>query len=266
MTPPTPMLHRVPRHPHAAWTLALLSQFAAAALWSIHGWPTGLAAFAASHLVLLWGTFWPRSRMFSPALTRLPTSARDVWLTIDDGPSDDTDEILDLLDAHGARATFFLVGSRAAANPERVRAIAARGHGIGNHSQHHPSAWFWALGPRRMRTEVDECQRVLAGITGTPPRWFRAVVGMANPFTPAAMHAHGLARASWSARGFDAVEQDPDVVAARIESDLVPGAVVLLHEGARHGRSAEAVARVLQRLGQLGYRTVLPEDAGPATA
>jgi peptidoglycan/xylan/chitin deacetylase (PgdA/CDA1 family) len=185
---------------------------------------------------------------------------RRVWLTSDDGPSDDTRALLDLLDAHGARATFFLVGARAEARPGLAREIAARGHGIGNHSHTHPSAWFWALGPKRMREEIARCQAALQAVTGVEPRWFRAVVGMANPFTAAPLQAHGLARAAWSARGFDAMEADPGKVVARIERDLAPGAIVLLHEGARHGRNVEAVALLLQRLDTLGYGTVLPED------
>jgi peptidoglycan/xylan/chitin deacetylase (PgdA/CDA1 family) len=253
-------LHRPPRHPQAWWVVLLLSQLAVAGLWLAHGWRIGLVALVASHLPFWWGVMWPQSRLYSPVLDRLPGCGRRVWLTIDDGPSDDTRALLDLLDAHRARATFFLVGERAAARPELVREIAARGHGIGNHSHTHPAARFWALGPRRMRAEIARCQATLQAITGTAPRWFRAVVGFANPFTAAPMRTHGLARAAWSARGFDAIDADPSKVVARIERGLAPGAIVLLHEGARHGRNVEAIARLLQRLDALGYGTVLPED------
>ncbi|MDQ3205303.1 MAG: polysaccharide deacetylase family protein, partial [Pseudomonadota bacterium] len=100
-----------------------------------------------------------------------------------------------------------------------------------------------------------------------PPRWFRAVVGMANPFVAPALKAHGLARVAWSARGFDAVASEPRQVVARLERDLSPGAVVLLHEGAGHGRSIEILAALLPRLEALGYRTVLPEELeSPATS
>ena len=68
---------------------------------------------------------------------------------------------------------------------------------------------------------------------------------------------------AWSARGFDAVASDPAAVVARIERDLGPGAIVLLHEGARHGRNVEAIALLLRRLEELGYRTVLPERLPP---
>lgn len=253
-------LHRPPRRPHVWWLFLVASQLIVIAIWWRYGWRIGLPAMLASHLPFLWGTLRPQSRLFGPALMRLPIEEPCVWLTIDDGPSNDTSPLLDLLDAHGAKATFFLVGERAAARPELVREIARRGHGIGNHSTTHPSAWFWALGPRRMRMEIERCQAILRGITGTAPRWFRAVVGMANPFVSAPLRDHGLARAAWNARGFDAVAQDPARIVARIERDLAPGTIVLLHEGARHGRNVETIALLLQRLNALGYRTVLPED------
>src|SRR5690606_29180904 len=178
---------------------------------------------------------------------------------IDDGPSNDTLEMLELLDAAGARATFFLVAGRAAARPHLVHEIVARGHGIGNHSLTHPQAWFWALTPARLRREVGQAQLTLSRVAGSPPRWFRAVVGMANPFTAAALHRHGLARVAWSARGYDGVRADPERALARIERDLRPGAIVLLHEGAPHGRNVELLALLLQRLRERGYRAVLPD-------
>lgn len=256
-------LHRVPRRPHA-WLVALvLSQLLVAVAWWQLGWVVGLGSMLASHMVFLWGVMKADSAMFGPVLTRLPTRERVVWLTIDDGPSDDTDAILDLLDAHGATATFFVVGERAQARPATLREVVRRGHGIGNHSQTHPQAWFWALGPARMRRQVAQAQAVLTDIGGVAPRWFRAVVGMANPFVSAPLREHGLARVAWSARGFDAVASDPAAVVTRIERDLAPGAIVLLHEGARHGRNAETIARLLRRLDELGYRTVLPEHLPP---
>ena len=252
-------LHRPPRRPHAwVWCLAL-SQLAVAAIWRRYGWEAGLPALLASHAPFVWATLVSDSRLFSPVLRRLPGTERRVWLTIDDGPSTDTQPMLDLLDAHAAKATFFVVGARAQARPELLREIVRRGHGVGNHSETHPQAWFWALPPWRIRAEIVQAQAILRQITGVTPRWFRAVVGMANPFVAVALKEQQLARVAWSARGFDAVSADPHSVAARIESQLKPGAIVLLHEGAKHGRNVEALALLLQRLDALEYRCVLPE-------
>ena len=253
-----PPLHRPPRHPRAwAWAL-LLSQAMVVLAWWRLGWRVGLPLLLASHLVFVWGTLRPRSALFGPVLSRLPVHEPVAWLTIDDGPSADTEAMLDLLDAHGAKATFFVVATRAQARPDLVREIVRRGHDLGNHSASHPSAWFWALGPRRMAQEIEGAQATLRDLTGVVPRWFRAVVGMANPFVAASLARLGLTRVAWSARGFDAVTADPAKVVARIERDLAPGAIILMHEGAAHGRSVEAMELLLQRLQARGYRAVLP--------
>lgn len=262
----SPPLYRPPRHPHAWLALFVLSQLLVAALWWQWGWRFGLPALLLSHAVMLWGTLWPHAALFGPVLNRLPTAERAVWLTIDDGPSADTQAMLDLLDAHAAKATFFLVAERAARHPQWVQAIVQRGHGIGNHSARHPQVWFWALGPRRMRSEITHAQQQLTELSGQRPRWFRAVVGMANPFVHAPLRDLGLARVGWTARGFDAVRACPQQVVARIERDLAPGAIVLLHEGAAHGRNPDTLALLLQRLQVLDYRCVLPEQLDPAKA
>jgi peptidoglycan/xylan/chitin deacetylase (PgdA/CDA1 family) len=253
-------LHRPPRYPHAWIACLLASQLLAAMVWWRYGWHVGLSFTVATHLAFWSGVLWPCSWMYSPVLVRLPMTQHRVWLTIDDGPSADTPAVLDLLDAHAAKATFFVVGERAQSRPELVREIVRRGHAIGNHSATHPARRFWALGPRRMEDEITRAQRILQDITGVAPRWFRAVVGFANPFVSAPLKRHGLARVAWTARGFDAVIADPHKVLALIERQLQPGAIVLLHEGAAHGRNVETLGLVLQRLQALGYRSVLPEE------
>src|SRR5690606_22357326 len=268
------ILHRPPRRPHAWLPLLLLSQLLVAWAWWRWGWAVGLPLMLATHAVAWWGVLAPNSPLYGPVLSRLSAQARaastgtdrdnggnGVWLTIDDGPSDDTVAVLDLLDAHGAQATFFLVGDRAAARPELVREIVRRGHGIGNHSRSHPQAWFWALGPRRMRREIDQAQGQIAAITGHSPRWFRAVVGHTNPFVHAPLRDAGLARVAWRTRGFDAVRSEVARVVSRSERELAPGAIVLLQGGAPHGGSVEMIGARLRRLDALGYSAVVPGGA-----
>lgn len=252
-------LHRVPRRPEAILGLLALSQAAVAWVWWRSGWQLGLPLMVATHLLVVWGTLAPRAALFGPVLIRFPVRRREVWLTIDDGPSEETRPMLDLLDRYGARATFFVVGERALAQPALVNEILARGHGLGNHSLSHPDTCFWRLGPGRMEEEIGRNQSVLTAITGQTPRWYRSVVGMTNPFVPLSLKRHGLARVAWSARGFDGVACDPDRVLDRLKRDLAPGAIVLLHEGAAHGHNVAILARLLEHLRAEGYATVVPE-------
>lgn len=246
---PTETLHRVPARPWRWLPWLLASQLLVLLVWLSAGWGWGLATMVASHALFIVPVFLPNSRFYAPVLSRL--SATDsVWLTIDDGPSAETPALLDLLERYQAQATFFLVGERALARPDLVREIVRRGHSLGNHSHSHPQTRFWRLGPATMAAEIAHCQQALAGITGQPPRWYRSVVGMTNPFVAPALQRLGLTRVGWSARGYDGVDCTVQGVLQRLLPDLRPGAVVLLHEGAAHGHNLAIIEGVLQALQQ----------------
>jgi peptidoglycan/xylan/chitin deacetylase (PgdA/CDA1 family) len=267
-------LHRIPRRPWRWLPWLVLSQLAVAGVWWAWGWRVGLPLMVASHALFMVPVFLPNSRFYAPVLSRLPGNAPQVWLTIDDGPSAETPAVLDLLDRYQAKATFFMVGERAAAHPDRVRQVLARGHDLGNHSHRHPQTRFWRLGPATMADEIAHCQQALTDIAGAPPRWYRSVVGMTNPFVAPALKRWGLTRVGWSARGFDGVNCQPQQVVDRITATLRPGAIVLLHEGAAHGHNLAIIESILKAIQTRGLRAVLPipngghppSDAHPATA
>ena len=150
-------------------------------------WPQWLGLLAANHAVLTGAGLWPRSTLLGPNLLRLPPAAvarREVALTIDDGPDPEvTPQVLDLLDAACAQATFFCIGERAARQPALTRQIVARGHAVENHSQHHAKL-FAAQGPARMRAEVADAQATLADLTGVRPAFFRGPAGPRRPLLP----------------------------------------------------------------------------------
>lgn len=246
----------------------VLGGHAAALLLALAGapWPLAVLVLFGAGAVLVWGTLWPHSRLFGPVLRRLAADAPQVWLTFDDGPSDDTAALLDLLERHGARATFFLVGQRAAARPELVRAIRERGHGIGNHSDDHLAAWFWTLPPARIAAQIERAQARLSVLSGVAPRWFRAVAGHANPAVAPVLARLGLIRVSWSGRGLETIDGNDARVQARLERAIAPGAILTLHEGLAPGRCPRLLAGLLRALDARGYRAVLPDAAVATTS
>ena len=223
-------------------------------------WPASpLAAIgimALSHALVLYPTLRPNVQWLGPVVTRFQTAAREVWLTIDDGPADDTPALLDALDRHQAKATFFVKGELARARPDLIREILRRGHGVGNHSHSHPSASFWCLPPAAIRREIGECNRALAEITGSAPHYFRAPVGMKNPFVHPALG--GLTLVGWTARAFDTTTEDPAVVLRRLLPDVEPGAILVLHQG--RASSARIIDAVAGELRNRGYALVLPDS------
>lgn len=244
--------------------------FPLVALWlffSGRGW-LALAGIATAHALWLIPTLWPACAWCGEVVTTLRQTGakaeRCVWLTIDDGPDPvDTPRLLDLLDAHDAKATFFFIGAKAARHPQIVANVVKRGHSVGNHTMTHPQFWFWAFGLAAVKREITECQRVLTETTGgIAPRWFRAPAGLKNPFVSLVVEQQDLRLACWSARGLDGVSTDKNRVLQRLERGVRPGAILLMHEGRvapDGGRLAPQILEaVLQSLRTNGYTCVLP--------
>ena len=232
-------------------------------------WPTspalGITAVFAAHMLALYPTLAANSQWWGPVVTRFdPSGSNEVWLTIDDGPDpEDTPRILDLLDEHEARATFFVKGSNAETHPDLLREIVARGHQIGNHSHTHPSGTWWCQLPSRIEREIDLACRAIQNAIDDTPRYFRAPVGMKNWWVHPRLRERGMRLIGWSSRGWDTVARTPLLAAARIMRDVEPGAIVLVHEGravSAH-RGCEVLEQLLPRLSQDGFRCVIPEDS-----
>jgi peptidoglycan-N-acetylglucosamine deacetylase len=232
-------------------------------------WPWALGAVALDHALITATGLWPRSTWLGPNLRRLPPAAAargEVSITIDDGPDPAiTPAVLDVLDAHAARATFFCIAQRAQAHPQLCREIVRRGHSVQNHSHHHAHT-FSLSGPRAFAREITRAQDALAQITSVRPRFFRAPAGLRNPFLAPVLHELELQLVSWTRRGFDTVRREPAGVLARLTRNLAAGDIVLMHDG--HGAKApggapvvlEVLPALLQRFAQHGLRAVtLPE-------
>lgn len=232
----------------------LLHALALTALGAAPGqWRWALAAVAANHALLVLLGLWPRSHALGPNWSELPAAAsarREFALTIDDGPDPAvTPQLLDILDAYAARATFFCIADRATAHPQLCREIVRRGHAVENHSQRHRH-YFSLLGPSAMRREVQSAQDTLSAIAGQPPLFFRAPAGLRNPFLDPVLTRLGLRLASWSTRAFDTRCGDARRVEARLLRGLRAGAIVLLHDGnaARTEGGIPVVVEVLPAL------------------
>jgi peptidoglycan/xylan/chitin deacetylase (PgdA/CDA1 family) len=223
--------------------------------------PLAVLLFFGPDLFLFYQIFMPSARILCPTASRFRASSGEIWLTIDDGPDpEDTPRILDLLDRHRARATFFLIGARAASHPELVAEIVRRGHEVGCHTQTHPVATFWCASPRRVRAEIDDALGAMAGGGAARVRWFRAPAGIKNFFLARTLTARGLRCVGWSVRSFDCGARVPGVVAARVLRQVRPGAIVLMHEGPslRPAVRVAALTLVLKGLEERGLACVLP--------
>ena len=216
-----------------------------------HWWPWALSALVADHLLLVAGGLWPRSHLLGPNWTRLPPgTAPAVAITLDDGPDPEvTSRVLDLLDEHNARATFFCIGERVERHPALARAIVARGHEIGNHSYRHLKR-FSLLGPRGVAQEIQRAQEAIGAATGETAYFFRAPAGLRNPFLEPALARANLQLVSWTRRGFDTVSGSAGRVLDSLTRRLREGDILLLHDGhaARTATGAPVILEVLPGL------------------
>jgi peptidoglycan-N-acetylglucosamine deacetylase len=235
-------------------------------------WPWALGALALDHALITATGLWPRSTWLGANVRRLPDASvarGEVSLTIDDGPNPAiTPAVLDVLDEHQARATFFCIARQAQLHPALCREIVRRGHSVQNHSHAHAHS-FSVWGPKAMARDIAQAQDRLSQITGEKPRFFRAPAGLRNPFLDPVLHHQGLRLVSWTRRGFDTIKSDPAVVQTRLTRGLAAGDILLLHDSnVAHSAQGEPVIlavlpRLLRQFQLNGLRTVtLPHAFG----
>jgi peptidoglycan/xylan/chitin deacetylase (PgdA/CDA1 family) len=188
----------------------------------------------ADHALLTAAGLSPRSALLGANWTHLPQAAagrRQVAITIDDGPDPRiTPRVLDLLEQHGAKATFFCIGERVQRYAELTREMVRRGHSVENHSQRHLN-YFSLLGPGRLVAEIERAQDTIGITTGQHPLFFRAPAGLRSPFLDPVLSRLGLRLASWTRRGFDTVSARPEKVLGKLTRGLGPGDILLMHDG-----------------------------------
>ena len=244
----------------------------ALAVWRPEWWLWSLGAGLVFHLILTIAGLLPRSTLLGPNITRLPEDAAqrgEVAITIDDGPDPVvTPQVLDILDCHHAKATFFCIGRRAEKYPELCREIVRRGHAIENHSLSHH--WYFSLlDPWRILREVRDAQNVLTEICGQTPLFFRATAGLRNSSLEPVLAHCNLRLCSWSKRGFDTRVGDPDRVFDSLTRNIRGGDILLMHDGnaalCKEGKPVilEVLPRLLATLAQTNLRAVTLRSAMP---
>lgn len=188
------------------------------------------------------------------ALFSVATPDSVVALTLDDGPDlRRTSAVLDVLAEHGATATFFVIGRKAAEHPALLAQIAREGHELGNHG------WQTAppvlLGATTTGEHIDRTAAVLAPYG--PVRWFRPGTGLYTTAIRDAAEARGYRIALGSVYPNDPWVWSVGRQARTILRDVRPGSVIVLHDGIGWRTRAPAVlARVLPELRRRGYRVV----------
>lgn len=182
-----------------------------------------------------------------------------VMLTFDDGPGDReiNETILRVLKKHHAPAAFFSVcrNARNEAGAQNLRAVAAAGHVVANHSFSHARLAEMPIGD--LDREIVQCNQLLTDITGTQVNWFRPPWGQNSPAVLATLKAHHLRDVLWAANSGDSWLHSPEEVTRITMLEVSDNAIILMHS---NEVEAKALDKSLTLLEEQGYRFVLAES------
>src|SRR6266853_3196004 len=194
---------------------------------------TGSVAVAAAGLY--YATFAVRSQWLGRTCWRGRGDRNAVALTFDDGPSPDTERVLDVLGAHEVRATFFMVGREVESFPGIAQRVFAEGHEVGNHSYSHPSYLFQSAS--ETHAQIRRTQSVIADTIGVRPQMARPPYGVRTPAYFRATRALDLQTVQWDVAGFDWKQITPRQIADNVLRRAQPGSIILLHDGDSVGKN-----------------------------
>lgn len=234
---------------------------------------------------MVWASASIRSGVYVRAFCREKTDLKVVYLTFDDGPHPpETERVLDVLRERGARATFFLIGSKVSGNEAVLRRMLEEGHALGLHTYSHAGT-FPLLSFDKMLADVNEGKRAVESVAGKKISLFRPPFGVTNPTIAKVIRTLGLQTVGWDVRSFDTMfckssehsckqsgysckpsehsckqsgysckQSGHDwyvPVVERIMKQVRPGSVILLHD--RLDGASELLALLLDSLAASGY-------------
>ena len=168
------------------------------------------------------------STVFGPSVYHGNPDRRAVALTFDDGPSESTPALLQILDRHNVKATFFMCGKNVERLPDVARSVAGAGHEIGNHTDSHPRLDFCS--PDSIYRELAGAQEKILRYTGATPRLFRAPYGVRWFGLRSAQERLGLLGVMWGTIGRD-WKWPSERVAKRFIERAGNGHIFCLHDG-----------------------------------
>lgn len=194
-----------------------------------------------------------------------PVTDKVVALTFDDGPSPDTPQFLQVLKQAGVKATFCMIGRQVVAHPEWVRAVAAAGMTLCNHTQNHDEHIDRA-GPSLVQAEIQGGADALGRVLGKAPTFYRPPAGTLSPLIEDDAHRLGEQVLGWSVDPSDYEKPGTEKILTSVMAQVQPGAIILLHDGGGdRTQTLAALPRIIAELKAQGYSFTTPDAISPAT-
>ena len=223
-------------------------------------WRTAVSALALAALIAAtaWAVQKPEALAALAPTRQLPVycverADKKIAISFDAAwGNEDTQTLIEILNAHDVRATFFLVGGWVEKFPESVKALSDAGMEIMNHSETHPH--LSQLSPEQVKNEVNACSDRIEAITGVRPTLFRCPYGEYTDSAIRSIRALGVEPIQWDVDSLDWKGLSADEITQRVLKGVKPGSIVLFHNAAEH--TPEALAGIIESLQADGYEFV----------
>jgi len=183
-------------------------------------------------LVLIVGVTTPKFNYFMPSINR--AGKGKICLTFDDGPHENTLDILDILKKHQVKASFFVIGKNCQTHDLILHELAKDGHIIGNHSFSHTNKLGWAS-TKKIRQEIKDTNAIVEKICGVKIKYYRPPFGISNPNIARAVTLEKMQSVGWSIRSFDTVSKTPEKLINKLTRRVnKKGHILLFHDSCDH--------------------------------
>lgn len=224
-----------------AFLVALIVACALVYLKGASGW--WVAAIVLIYVgITVYGSANIRSNYFLKSFSKASEPERQIALTFDDGPCENSLRILDLLKQHHAKASFFCIGKNIEPHTAVLKRMHAEGHLIGNHSFSH-SYHFDLLSTSKVLADIQQCDAAIEKAIVQRPTFFRPPYGVTNPNIAAALKITGHTSVGWSLRTKDTVAKSTQQLVTKVKERVQAGDIVLFHD--TKTVTAEALAQLL---------------------
>lgn len=193
-------------------------------------------------------------QFYGNIVTRVETDQKVIALTFDDGPTDNTEAVLDILADLDVRATFFVTGNELEKYPEQGKMIAQAGHELGNHSYSHSRMAFKS--PGFIREEVDRTNELIRETGYTGPIHFRPPFGKKLIFLPKHLKSLEMKTIMWDVEpeSYPEIAASSEAITQHVLDNAKPGSIILLHVMYdSRTESVQAITDIVIQLRAQGY-------------
>lgn len=207
---------------------------------------------------MFWGSYFINSNYHITTRCEVKTDKKEIAITFDDGPDKSvTPALLEVLNKHKVKASFFCIGRKIEGNEVVLKKIDSEGHVIGNHSYSH-SNFFDFFTTQKMKREFEQSDKLVFDAIGKQMNFYRPPYGITTPAMKKAVKEKQYETIGWSVRSMDSMQKNEQKLMNKLMAQLSPGAVFLFHD--TWAGVVPLIDKFLTEAKAQGYTVVRPDE------